>query len=71
MLHDATDDLGPGHVAALIAHPDAVRAALAEVADVLSTESHKRDYEEKADTEMIGGGVEQWVAPSEAESRLS
>lgn len=36
MLHDAAGRLSPAHVAALVAHPEAVRSALAAAADVLT-----------------------------------
>ena len=36
VLHEAAGHLSPAHVAALVAHPDAVRSALAVAADVLT-----------------------------------
>ena len=36
VLHEAAGRLSPAHVAALVAHPDVVRSALAVVADVLT-----------------------------------
>ena len=42
VLHDAAGRLSPAHVAALVAHPDAVRSALAVAADVLTTDDEAR-----------------------------
>lgn len=71
VLHDATDGFDPGLVAALVAHPEAVRAALAAVADVLSPEARKRERDDEADTETLGVEVERLVAPADVESRLT
>ncbi len=38
VLHEAAGRLSPAHVAALVAHPDAVRSALAVAADALTTD---------------------------------
>ena len=42
VLHDAAGHLSPTHVAALLAHPHAVRAALAAAADALSMSDRER-----------------------------
>ena len=42
VLHEAAGRLSPAHVAALVAHPGAVRSALAVVADMLSAEGAGR-----------------------------
>ena len=42
VLHEAAGCLSPAHVAALIAHPDAVRSALAVAADVLTMDGAGR-----------------------------
>ncbi len=71
VLHDATGNLSPAYVAALVAHPNAVRSALAAVADVLSSEHRRRSHEGEGDTETITGEIERQVNADEAESRLS
>ena len=42
VLHEAAGRLSPAHVAVLVAHPDAVRSALAVAADVLTTDDEAR-----------------------------
>ena len=42
VLHEAAGCLSPAHVAALVAHPDAVRSALAVAADVLAMDDGGR-----------------------------
>ncbi len=39
MLSDAAGRLSPTHVAALVSHPEAVRAALAAAADALAADA--------------------------------
>ena len=59
VLHEAAGRLSPAHVAALVAHPDAVRSALAVAADVLSMDDAGwPDVETIAGTEpvLVGGG---------------
>ncbi|MCY4549852.1 MAG: hypothetical protein OXC28_15910 [Defluviicoccus sp.] len=51
VLHEAAGRLSPAHVAALVAHPDAVRSALAVAADVLTTHDEARPR-----IETIAGG---------------
>ena len=64
MLHDATGCLSPAHVAALIAHPDAVRSALAAAADALCARDRER-------VETIGAGAPALVGAAESDRRLS
>ncbi len=67
MLHDAAGRLSPVHVAALIAHPYAVRSALAAVADALTTD----DWERPDEVETVAGNAPTVVGASEANRRLS
>ena len=61
VLHEAAGRLSPAHVAALVAHPDAVRSALAVAADVLTLDDTERpaletiggDEARRADTEEV------------------
>ena len=64
MLHDAAGRLSPAHVAALVAHPDAVRSALAVAADALSAKHGER-------VETIGAGAPLLVGAEESDERLS
>ena len=66
MLHEAAGRLGPVRVAALVAHPNAVRAALAAAADALSTSDR-----EEAAIETLGGGAPVLVGAAEADRRLA
>ena len=50
VLHEAAGRLSPTHVAALVAHPDAVRSALAVAADMLAAGDAKQPG-----IETIGG----------------
>ena len=52
MLHDAAGRLSPAHVAALVAHPEAVRSALA-AADALTA----GDGERRSEVETTAGHV--------------
>ncbi len=67
MLHDAAGRLSPMHVAALVAHPDAVRSALAAAADALST----GDRERRSSAGTIEGAAPLLVDAAEAEGRLA
>ena len=66
MLHDAAGRLSPAHVAALVAHPEAVRSALA-AADALTAGGRER----RSEVEMIAGPVLPTVDATEADRRLS
>ena len=46
LLHEVAFHLSPAHVEALVAHPDAVRSALAAAADVLSMNDEERSGDE-------------------------
>lgn len=67
MLHHAVDRLSPAHVAALVAHPDAVPSALAAVADALSA----GDRERRSSAETIESDTPLLVGAEEARGRLS
>ena len=67
MLHDAAGRLSSAHVATLVAHPDAVRAALAAAADALSMS----DRERESAVETIKGGAPLLVGAEESERRLA
>lgn len=59
VLHETAGRLSPAHVAALVAHPDAVRSALAAAADVLTTEDVGRPaVETVAGAEPVLAGAE-------------
>ena len=60
VLHEAAGRLSPAHVATLVAHPDAVRSALAAAADVLTTEDAGRPaVETVAGAEPVIAGAEE------------
>ena len=65
VLHEAAAHLSPVHVAALVAHPDAVRSALAVAADVLTLDDTKRPA-----LETIGGDEPRRVDTEEVDRRL-
>ena len=65
VLHEAAGRLSPAHVAALVAHPDAVRSALAVAADVLTLDDAGR-----AALQTIGGAEPRRVDAEEAAGRL-
>ena len=67
MLHDAAGRLSPAHVAALVAHPETVRSALAAAADALTA----GDGERRSEVETIAGHVLPTVDATEADRRLS
>ena len=66
VLHEAAGRLSPAHVAALVAHPDAVRSALAVAADVLSTDDAGRPK-----IETLDGAEPQRMDAEEAAGRLA
>ena len=66
VLHEAAGCLSPAHVAALVAHPDAVRSALAVVANVLTMDGAGR-----AEVETIAGAKPRLVDENEAAGRLA
>ena len=66
VLHEAAGRLSPAHVAALVAHPDAVRSALAVAADVLTL-----DDEAGSGIETIAGGEPARVGAEEAAEKLA
>ena len=66
MLHDAAGRLSAAHVAALVAHPEAVCSALAAAADALTARDRERSG---ADT--IAGPVSATVDADEADRRLA
>ena len=57
VLHDAAGRLSPAHVAALVAHPDAVCSALAVAADVLSLDGANRRDDPRPGVETIAGAT--------------
>ena len=67
VLHDDAGRLSPAHVAALVAHPEAVCSALAAAADALTTDEHERWPE----VETIAGPAIPAVDTAEADRRLS
>ena len=66
VLHEAASHLRPAHVAALVAHPDAVRSALAVAADVLTM-----DDEARPGVETITGARPVRVGAEEAAGRMA
>ena len=66
VLHEAAGCLSPEHVAALVAHPDAVRSALAAAADVLSI-----DDAERSEVETVAGAAPVRVGAEETVERMA
>ena len=66
VLHEAASRLSPAHVAALVAHPDAVRSALAVAADVLTM-----DDAGWPEVETIVGAEPVRVGAEEAAGRMA
>ena len=66
VLHEAAGRLSPAHVAALVAHPDAVRSALAVAADVLTMDDAGRP-----EVETIVGAEPVHVGAEEAAGRMA
>ena len=71
VLHDAAGRLSPAHVAALVAHPDAVRSALAVAADVLSVDDAGRRDGPRSEVETIEGAEPGRIGAGEADRRLA
>ncbi len=75
MLHEVAGRLSPAHVAALVAHPDAVRSALAVAADALATDPLATDPlatgEAGPAVETIAGADLRRVDSGEAARRMS
>ena len=65
MLHEVAGHLSPAHVAALVAHPSAVRAALAVAADALVADEAGRLVE------SIGSDEPQRIGSAETVRRVS
>ena len=65
VLHEAAGRLSPTHVAALVAHPDAVRSALAVAADMLAADDAKQPG-----IETIGGFKPVRAGAEEARGRM-
>ena len=66
MLHEAAGCLSPAHVAALVAHPDAVRSALAVAADALT-----KDEAARPAVEAIAGAEPLRIGAEEAAGRMA
>ncbi len=66
VLHDAAGRLSPARVAALVAHPDAVRSALAVAADVLAM-----DDEARPGIETVAGAEPVLVEAKESARRMA
>ena len=66
LLHEVATHLSPAHVEALIAHPGAVRSALAVAADVLSMND-----EERSGIESTTGNEAVQVGAVEAATRMA
>jgi hypothetical protein len=66
LMHEAARTLSPRAVATLVAHPDAVRSALAVAADAVSAREADR-----GDAEIIRGSQSSLVDPEEAERRIA
>lgn len=66
MLREVAFHLSPAHVEALVAHPTAVRSALAVAADVLSM-----DDKERSGVETITGKEVWQVGAEEADARMA
>jgi len=70
VLHEVAGRLSPTHVAALVAHPDAVRSALAVAADVLAMDDEARSgMETIAAAEPVRLGADEAVARVAARTR--
>ena len=66
VLYEAAGRLSPAHVAALVAHPDAVRSALAVAADVLTL-----DDEAGSRVEIVAGADPVRTGAEEAAGRMA
>ena len=67
ILQTVARRLSPAHVAALVAHPEAVRSALAAAADALAAD--EREY--RSEIETIAGLASPAVDAAEAQRRIS
>lgn len=70
VLRGAAGDLSMVHVAVLVEHPEAVRSALAAVADVLSSERPSGSIEEESDVETIGDAEPRRVEVQESAKQM-
>ena len=66
VLHEAAGCLSPAHVAALVAHPHAVRSALAVAADVLTM-----DRAGRSEAEAIAGAEPVLASAEDAAGRMA
>ena len=71
ILHEAAGRLSPAHVAALVAHPDALRSALAVAADALSVDDAGPRVGTRPGIETIAGAEPDRVDAGEADRRLT
>ena len=71
MLHEAAVHLSAAHVAALVAHPAAVRSALAAAADVLSADDAGRRDGRPGALETIAGAEPEIADAAQAQRQLS
>ena len=71
VLHAAAGDLSLAHVAVLVEHPEAVRSALAVVADVLSSGRVSTFVGEESDVETIAGAEAKRVDARESDRQMS
>ena len=71
ILHEAAGRLSPAHVAALVAHPDALRSALAVAADALSVDDTGPRAGTRPGIETIAGAEPDRVDAEEADRRLT
>ena len=71
MLHEAAVHLSAAHVAALVAHPAAVRSALAAAADVLSADDAGRRDGRPGALETIAGAEPEIASAAQAQRQLS
>ena len=65
VLHEVAGSLSLAHVATLVAHPDAVRSALAVAAHMLTMDANRRDVE------TISGAAPRLVEVDEANGRMA
>ena len=70
VLHSVAGALSHVHVAVLVEHPDAIRLALAAVADVLSSE-HQHASSAEAEIEWLGDAEPQRVDARESDTKMS
>lgn len=70
-MHDVAHGLSETAVAALVAHPEAVRSALAVVADTLSSQVEKEPSEAEPQVETLSGAEPRLIDADEAYGQLS